>query len=460
MRSTTSPACWRARAAFITLCYALLAPFALLALAGRIISRRRALVGLGEKLSGEAPSVQPGAVLLHGVSLGEVTLMRGLVPGLEAGGARVLLTTTTETGWTGLGRLFPGRDRTFLPFDLPWAVNRFLGRTRPRLVVLLENELWPLLIIACARRGIPVALVNARMSERSHRRLRLGGSLLAPLLASLSLVVARNGTYGARLLQLGVRRSRLVVHGSLKTSVVERSSQTEAANEGRRLDLPWPTGPASAHPILLLASTSAPEEELLLDACPPLLSAGLAGGAGGPRHPERGAELAASLAARGLSSARSSAGPCAQVAVLIVDEIGRLGPLYALTAASLGIAVVGGSLGSGRGGQNMLEAAAAGCCTVVGLDTRNQPESMLLLRQAQAVVECAPAAVPIELQALARDAERRRELGRRAQTAWLGARSSSQSTCTALLALYAQRRDGLAGRGADAACGHVATHAR
>jgi 3-deoxy-D-manno-octulosonic-acid transferase len=420
---------WRARGALVALAYGVAAPLALAALAGRLWLRRRALVGLDAKLLGRGPPARPGAVVLHGVSLGEVTLMRGLVPALEAAGARCLLTTSTETGWAGLGKHFPQQARTFLPFDLPWAVRRFLTRYRPRLVVLLENELWPILLCACAERGIPVALVNARMTERSHRRLRLGGALLRPLLRSLTLVLAQNPGYGARLLQLGVARPRLRVLGSLKADVVAPAPAEAAAAEGRRLGLD------AGRPILLVASTSDPEERPLLAAAAPLLAQGwrlvLC-----PRHPERGGELAAACAAHGWTAVRSAAGaPADAETVLIVDEIGRLGALYALAAASGGIAVVGGSLGSGRGGQNMLEAAAAGCCTVVGPDTRNQPEAMQLLRHAGAVLETTPAALAGDLAALAAAPGRRATLGAAAQGAWAGARGAGRRTSAALATL-------------------------
>jgi 3-deoxy-D-manno-octulosonic-acid transferase len=145
-----------------------------------------------------------------------------------------------------------------------------------------------------------------------------------------------------------------------------------------------------------------------------------------PRHPERGPALVELCRSLGASARRSTVPGEGQV--VIVDEIGRLAPLYRLCADRGGLAIVGGSLGSGRGGQNMLEAAAPGCCTVVGWDTRAQPDPMHLLRQADAVVELQPGTLDQQVADLVADAQRRQALGQRAQTAWLGGRGALQRT--------------------------------
>jgi len=433
---------WRARGAAFASLYLVLAPFALLVVAHRLIARRRALVGLHEKCTGQGPALAHGGILIHGVSLGEVALMRGLVPRLEvATGLRCVLCTTTETGRQGLDRHFPEHQRAFLPLDVPWAVNRFLSRARPRLVVLMENELWPVLLCACAARGIPVVLANARMSARSFARYRRTTAITRPLFTSLDLVLAQNGAYGARLARLGVGRERLSVCGSMKTDGVVLPEAAQVEHERLRLRL----GPVAGSAILLLASTSQGEEERLLWACLPW-SAGwqliLC-----PRHPERGAELAILCAALGRTAQRSSQAmapqqPHAPAPVVIVDEIGHLGQLYALTAASGGIAVVGGSLGSGRGGQNMLEAAAAGCCTVVGWDVRNQPDAMQLLRAQQAVVELTESDLGAVLADLATDRARRAQLGAAAQRAW----SQGRGAVAGVAAAISRRLPGRAAR--------------
>lgn len=428
---------WRLRLAFYSLLLIPALPLIAAFLAHRLLIRRKSLPGLGEKLAGAGPALTPGRVLIHGVSLGEVNLMRPLLPGLEAAfGGRALLTSSTTTGRGQLDKLFADHERAFFPLDLPWAVRRFLARARPRLALMLEFELWPLFLCAAFARGVPVVVVNAKVSARSFRRFKAAGALVRPLFRSLSLVLAQNGQWGARLLALGVRRERLVVTGSMKADIVNRATPAEAQDEAAR------TGLKVDRPLLLLASTSAAqaggagEERALLAG---RLAAWHERGwqvAICPRHPERGGELAALVRELGATPRRTSAGERlgAEGEVLVVDEIGRLAALYALTAATGGLAVVGGSLGSGRGGQNMLEAAAHGCCTVVGWDTRNFPDAMELLRLEDGVVELGEQEeLPTRLLALAADAGRRRAVGAVGERAWAKGRGATARAVAAIV---------------------------
>jgi 3-deoxy-D-manno-octulosonic-acid transferase len=427
VRSATARFWFRALGALVVL----LAPLILLAIAHRLWIRRRALVGLHAKLTGNGPALPHGATLVHGVSLGEVMLMRPLLPRLGPG--PFVLTTSTETGGEGLANAFPDGYRTFWPFDLPWATSAFLRRTRPARVILLEAELWPLALLACRAEGIPVTVLNARMTARSHARWRLLRPLARRLVGSLDLAIAQEPAYAARLADLGLPRNRVAVSGSLKADMVRPATAEAAAAEAQRIAL-------ADDPLLLLASTSEPEEAA------PLASWLRWGKAAGwrcvivPRHPERGELLVALCRGLGVEAVRTGAGlePRGPVgagaprSIIIVDEIGRLAPLYALCAAHRGIAVVGGSLGSGRGGQNMLEAAAAGCCTVVGWDTRAQPDPMRLLRGASAVVELTPSSLDDDLAALAGDPARRAILGAAARAAWLSGRGALDRTLRVL----------------------------
>ncbi len=404
---------WRLRVQAWSAAIACLAPAVVLAVAHRLWIRRRALVGLGEKLAGRGPRLPRGGVVVHGVSLGEVALMRAVIPAIRRAGLVPVLTTSTETGAAGLEKSFPQEARAFWPFDLPWAVGGFLARSRPRAVILLEAEFWPLALAACHARGIPVLVVNGRASPRSTDRLAALPSLTRGLFSGVALVVAQTPIYGARFRRLGARR--VAVTGSLKADLVRPAAAA-----------PWweAHGIGSDRPLLLLASTSDGEEANVL-------GRGLAPWAGWriaivPRHPERGAVIADLVERLGGIPRRTSQG--GQVAgdadILIADEIGRLGEGYRRCAESGGIAVVGGGLGSGRGGQNMLEAAAAGCCTVVGWDCKAQPDPMAILRAADAVVELVPGQVAPVLAALAADRVRRSDLGRRAQVAWSAGRGA------------------------------------
>lgn len=422
----TPHARWHWHLVFFSVLLVIAAPLVVAFLVHRLWIRRKGMVGLREKLTGRGTRLTPGQILVHGVSLGEVNLMRPVVPKLEAAlGARCLLTTTTETGRARLDELFADHERAFLPLDLPWAVMRFLARAKPRVVVLLELEVWPVLLLLCHLRGIPVVLLNARVSERSYRGYAKARWLLRPLFREMTLALGQNGPWTARLVGLGVRRERAIVSGSMKADMVGRTTPEAMTREAERLGL------RAGQPVLLLASTSAGEvvEEQALIA--PQFATWLNRGwqiVVCPRHPERGQELVGLLTALpGITQVRrSSQGEKldAHGQVLLVDEIGKLAALYAWTAAVNGIAVVGGSFGSGRGGQNMLEACAAGCCTVVGWDTRNFPDAMALLNLADGVAEVDREDCQRILTALADDPNRRRRLGANGQQAWANGRGA------------------------------------
>lgn len=399
---------WRLRGAFFALLGLVAMPLIPLVLAHRIFVRRKGLVGFSQKLSGTVSVSKPGQVLLHGVSLGEVQLMRPLVPQFEqATGLTCVLSTTTETGRAALDEHFQDHDRCFLPLDLPWAVETFLSRVRPRALVLLELELWPNLIIACHRREIPVLLVNARLSERSFRGYHRARALLRPLMTPFALVCAQNAIWGARLRALGCPLVRNT--GSMKADMVRLASPEAIAACRERLGLD------PQRPLCLLASSSDPEEGPVLAAWQKSLKEHGWHFVIGPRHPERGAAVAEVVRSARESVWRSSLGELVTGdPIRVVDEIGQLGALYALAD----IAIVGGSLGSGRHGQNMLEAAAAGCCTIVGPDTSNFPDAMGLLRGTGGVLEYTVDELPEALAALAMDTDRRQAVGVAGTAAW------------------------------------------
>jgi 3-deoxy-D-manno-octulosonic-acid transferase len=431
---------WRLRLAFWSALACLALPVAAVLIINRLFIRRRPMAGLWAKLTGAVAPMPPGGVLVHGVSLGEVNLMRPLVPGLESiFGARCLLTTSTTTGWEGLAKAFPDHARAFFPLDLPWAVGRFLSRTRPRAVVLLESELWPVWLCACHARGIPVIGVNVRVSGRTHDRLAKVAALVRPFFRARALSLAQNGTYAARLLALGARRDRVLVSGSMKADMVRLPAPEAVVAWTAQVNL------AAGQPLLLAASTSEGEERVLFAGG---FAAWTARGwqmAICPRHPERGAEIADLVRTLGGTPHRTSQGerlPAKQDGsdVLIVDEIGRLGLLYAHAARTNGIAVVGGSLGSGRGGQNMLEAAAAGCATVVGWDVKSQPDPMALLRLAGGVEELTPANVEGALSTLASDPDRRRRLGEAGRRAWRAGQGATERVLAAIDQRFRFRR--------------------
>ncbi len=422
--ASSSPVQWWWRLTFFSFLLVFALPLVVVLIAHRVWIRRKGMVGLTEKLTGRGRSLTPGQIMVHGVSLGEVNLMRPLLPHLEKQlGGHCLLTTTTETGRARLDEIFPDRERAFLPLDFPWAVLSFLRRAKPRLVILLELEVWPVLLCACHLRGIPVMLLNARVSEKSYRGYRRAGALLRPLLSSIALALGQNATWSSRLIGIGVRRHNVVVSGSMKADMVARVDLSVAQQFAHDVGL------QPVKPILLISSTSAGainEEQFLLQnqltnwqqrgwqvvVC--------------PRHPERGEEIATFIKDQKCTAKRTSLGQTINnpVDILIVDQIGKLAALYAWTAHVKGIVIVGGSFGSGRGGQNMLEPAAAGCCTVVGWDTRNFPDAMALLRDEAGIIEVDEKNCQQTIIALAGDVEQRQQLGARAQRAWARGRGA------------------------------------
>ena len=304
----------------------------------------------------EGPPAAPGALWLHAVSVGEVgvaaTLARALPPEVP-----LLVTTVTPTGQERARAAFAGRAAVaYLPFDLGFAVRRFFRRHQPGALVLVEGDYWPLVLREARRRGLPIAVANGRVGDRSFRRMRALRRLLGPLFSGVGRFGVQSGQDRDRLLALGIDRGRVAVTGNLKYESPEppRNPELEAA----LLTL------AGGRPILLAGSTMAGEENQVLDAFH------AAGGGGGallvlaPRHPERWNEVDALLRSRGEAAVRRTALPHPaglRPAVVLLDSLGELAGLYRLTAA----AFIGGTLAP-TGGHNPLEAARFGVPLAVG----------------------------------------------------------------------------------------------
>ncbi len=303
-------------------------------------------------------------IWLHAVSVGEVLAVSRLVGELDRAfpGFDLVISTTTRTG-QALARERFGADRVFYcPLDLPWAVRAYLNALKPRLLILAETEFWPNLLSGCFRRQIPVAVVNARISDRSWPRYRRLRWLWRPFLGQLSRVLAQSATDAARLKDLGCVAERVTVAGNLKFDV--RAIQ-EA--EATRLLRTFGAGLR----LIVAGSTLDGEEAALLEAWPrlraadPRLAMVLA-----PRHPERFGAVAAQLDQSGIPWVRRSqwnaqpADALRQLApgeIVLLDTIGELASVYSLAA----VAFVGGSL-IPAGGHNPLEPAQFGVPIVVG----------------------------------------------------------------------------------------------
>ncbi len=303
--------------------------------------------GLAPARAGAAP-----LIWLHAVSVGEVQASLPLVTGLRRRmpGHRLLVTTTTATGAEHARRLFGEEvSHAWFPYDTPDAVARFLRRTRPALLMLMETELWPNLLRACRRRRIPSVLVNARLSERSLRRYVRLRPPVAAMLRDLAGVAAQSEADAERFRTLGVPAGRTCVTGSLKFDVGLPDDLPARIDACRRA-----CGPG--RPAWIAASTHEGEEEQVLAAHARVraeLPATLLLLA--PRHPVRAGQVAELTEGRGFSCRRRSAGEVCEpgTQVYLIDTLGELIPFYGAADA----AFVGGSLVA-VGGHNLLEPAA------------------------------------------------------------------------------------------------------
>jgi len=321
----------------------------------------------GERL-GFYPPLPTAAPLiwLHAVSVGETRAAAPLVAALLAAYPRhrILLTHMTATGRATGAALFGHWGervlQSWLPYDTGWMTRRFLAHFAPQLGLLMETEVWPNLLAQCARRNLPVALVNARLSARSLARGQRLPALFGEAAANLTLVAAQTDADAARITQLGARQVR--VTGSLKFDV---APPDDAVARGAALRQRF-----GARPVLLCASTREGEEALILQAlraAPGLDDALLVLV---PRHPQRFDAVAQLIAAHGFASARRSAlGPeplAPEVRVLLGDSMGEMFAYY----AACDIAFIGGSL-LPLGGQNLIEACALGKPVLLGPHTFN-----------------------------------------------------------------------------------------
>ncbi len=338
---------------------------------------------IGERLALGPPPAQRPDLWIHAVSLGEMRVAGTLVQALADGhpALQILLTTVTPAGRAEAERMrsagLPVEIR-YLPLDAPVLLRRFIRRTRPGALVLVETELWPNLLRQTRLAGLSAVLVNARLSPRlraTYHRFRL---LYAPLLAALEWVAAQGPGDADHFRELGARR--VEVTGNLKFDLPEVPVTPELSRDRFAAERLWLAG--STHPG---------EEALLLDVHRRLQAAHpesrvqllLA-----PRHPARAPELMALSRSAGFSVVARSGIAAAPTAadVIVLDTLGELAGLYGVADA----AFVGGSLVT-HGGQNPLEPIAAGCPAVIGPDGRNFADMVELLRNAGAIVQVADA---------------------------------------------------------------------
>jgi 3-deoxy-D-manno-octulosonic-acid transferase len=341
-------------------------------------SRFRSLMAQRSLWRWSAPP--PGArprVLIHGVSVGEVKGAASLVRRVaqERPDLEVVLSSITDTGLEMARQQYPGLTAVRWPFDHSWLARCFLRRLQPSAIVLIELELWPNMLREANRLGIPVAVVNGRITARSFGRYRLL-ERWCPQFERISLFCAQTELYGARFSGLGVTAERLCITGNVKVDGIT-VGRADPGPDLRR----WLPG-APGQPVWVAGSTHAPEERLVVEAW--LRFARAARLVLVPRHPHRAVEVQAQLTGLGIAAQRLSDLRRGSLSVdptqpLIVDTIGELERVYG--AADL--VFVGGSL-IPHGGQNLLEPAAQGIPVLHGPHMHNFAQESQLLADAGA----------------------------------------------------------------------------
>ncbi|WP_312997658.1 lipid IV(A) 3-deoxy-D-manno-octulosonic acid transferase [Pseudomonas sp.] len=367
---------------------------------------------IGERFTYGMPTLQSGGIWVHAVSVGEsiaaAPMIRALLERYPA--LPITVTCMTPTGSERIQALFANEPRIqhcYLPYDLPCAAARFLDRVQPRLAVIMETELWPNHIHQCAKRGIPVALANGRLSERSAKGYGRLRKLTAPMLAEMSLCAVQTEAEAQRFRDLGARAETVEVTGSIKFDLTIDPQLLQRAAELRSQ---WQ---AQERPVWIAASTHEGEDEVVLDAHRRLLANHpdalliLV-----PRHPERFNSVFDLCQREGFATVRRSTGAnvVAQTSVLLGDTMGELLFLYALADS----AFVGGSLVP-NGGHNLLEPAALAKPVLSGPHLFNFLDIAAQLREAGALAEVDDAeGLAVEVQRLfelPRDAQRMAEAG-------------------------------------------------
>ena len=403
----------------------------------RMLRYGRYRQGLAEKLLGRIDFKADGrpVVWFHAVSVGEVIQLQKVVDEFRRRTRdefQIVVSTSTDTGWELLQKRFADCQKTWFPLDFSWAVRQAIRRIQPAQVVLMELELWPNFLAECHHLDVPVSIINARMSERSHRGYCRIRSLLKPLFSRLALVAAQSQTYADRLISLGASEERTVVTGSIKFDGVE-TSRTNSKTENLRRIFALKHGET----VFMAGSTQEPEEQLALESWlklrdqHPNLRLIMV-----PRHRERFDEVAAMVASRNIplmrrSLIQDSAHQQTEISnksVILLDTIGELSACWGLAD----VAFVGGSFGN-RGGQNMMEPSAYGACVLFGPNTWNFRDIVERFREADGCIQLqSPDQLTSTVDQLLNDPARRHQLGRNAQKAVLKQQGATARTAELL----------------------------
>ena len=332
-------------------------------------------------------------IWIHSVSVGEALAATSLIKKIQKRYPETVLvvTTTTLTGSERVRSIFPSSVyHVYAPYDLPGAVNRFLKRTHPSLVIIMETELWPNIIHYCNDIKIPIIVANARMSEKSLKGYQKFSRLTKKMLHKVDHIVAQHKDDAENFLKLGLPSSRLTIAGNIKFDAILDSELILRASE---LKAEW--SDANKRQIFLAASTHRGEDEIVLNAYkqisksyPALLLVIV------PRHPERFIEVAQLCEEHNLVTVKRSDGfkPVENDQVLLGDSMGELMLFY----GACDVAFVGGSL-IPAGGHSLIEPAIWGAPLISGPSLFNFTEVSRLLKNANGMSVCQDSASMAEV---------------------------------------------------------------
>lgn len=347
-----------------------------------------------------APKGPRPRVLIHAVSVGEVSALRSLIP-LLTDDIEPIVAVTTDTGIARARTLFSDTCPVVrYPLDFSRCVARFLDAVEPDAAALVELEVWPNLISQASKRGIPVAVINGRLSEKSFKGYRKLRPVLKPVFGSLAGAAVQDETYRDRFVTMGVQPERCVVTGSMKWDAVDLDGAATGPGE-QALEIASALGIDRSKPLVVAGSTAEGEEALLHEACPDgvqLLCA--------PRHPERFDQAAAALPGCVRRTTPGSGDPAS--GRFLLDTIGELGSAYELAA----VVVLGRTFTPLRG-SDPTEPIALGKPVVMGPSVENFASIVGVLSEAGAIVRTDEAGLGVVLERLVGDEQERMEMARR-----------------------------------------------
>lgn len=373
--------------------------------------RRGLILRLRQSLHSFRPTVRQGGnrrgvVVLHAVSVGEVVASLPLTQALKEEGYSVVVTTATERGYTTA--LKNGLEARFAPLDFSPSVRAFLREIKPSALILVELELWPNLIFWSHALGIPVVIVNGRISDESFRRyMWLKGSFLSTL-SRVDMILSQNNLYSERFIMLGMPKEKVIMGGNLKyDSAPAKASENERKRV--RLDI----GASDDDILIIGGSTYFVEEKSLLDALCSLNSERRLRLLLAPRQADHFDRLIGEIEKRGLSYTTRSEKSNTDWDVYVIDTVGELVYLY----AGCDIAFIGGTMFEGRGGHSVIEPAAVGLPVIIGENHYNFRDSVELLKAADALVVVKDDnELRKAFEELLNDARKRKEMGVSAAT--------------------------------------------